>query len=205
MFVSKNIPLDTHKIISEIKDRQQAPWNSGRINDYNEYPTLQKLFDLINSGIPKEDFFYKGDLFRLHTPFFTCSTDVDPQRERIIGKICSDGSCRALPITEYSHKLVAYSRAFDFTDTNVFYKVYPTEKAKLLHINTQSLFGIDVNKFLNRYGIVTRYEKEQEVLFPLEKLFVIKEYNGTPNKFKYYLRKNKIAPVGASTVLTGEL
>ncbi len=190
MVVSKNIPLDANKIINEIMHRQQAPWNNGRINEYTEYPTLQKLFDLINSGIPEEDFFYKGDLFRLHTPFFTCSTNVDPQRECIIGKICSDDSCRALPITEYSHKLVAYSKSFDFTDTNVFYKVNPTGKAILLHINTQSLFGIDVNKILNRYGIVTRYEKEQEVLFPLEEMFVVKEYNGTPNKFKYYLRKN---------------
>ena len=190
MVVSKNIPLDANKIINEITHRQQAPWNNGRINEYTEYPTLQKLFDLINSGIPEEDFFYKGDLFRLHTQFFTCSTNVDPQRECIIGKICSDDSCKALPITEYSHKLVAYSKSFDFPDTNVFYKVCPTEKAILLHINTQSLFGIDVNKLLNRYGIVTRYEKEQEVLFPLEEMFVIKEYNGTPNKFKYYLRKN---------------
>lgn len=190
MIVSKNIPLEVDKIINEIMHRQQAPWNNGRINEYNEYPTLQKLFDLINSGIPEEGFFYKGDLFRLHTPFDTLSTDVDPQREQIIGKIYSDGSCRVLPITEYSYKLVAYSKAFDFTDTTVFYKVYPNDKAILLHINTQSLFGIDVNKLLNRYGIVTRYEKEQEVLFPLEETFIIKEYNGTPNKFKYYLRKN---------------
>ena len=129
-------------------------------------------------------------MLRLHTPFVTLSTDVDPQRERIIGKICSDGSCTVLPITEYSYKLVAYSKAFDFTDTTVFYKVYPNDKAILLHINTQSLFGIDVNKLLNRYEIVTRYEKEQEVLFPLEKIFVKKEYIGTPNKFKYYFREN---------------
>lgn len=190
MKVSKNIPLEADTIINEIMHRQQAPWNNGRINEYNVYPTLQKLFDLMNSGIPEEEYFYKGDLFRLHTPFYTLSTDVDPQRERIIGKISSDGSCSVLPITEYSNKLVAYSKTFDFTDTTIFYKVCPNDKAILLHINTQSLFGIDVNKLLNRYGKVTRYEKEQEVLFPLEKTFVIKEYNGTPNKFKYYLRKN---------------
>lgn len=188
MIVSKNVPLDADKVISEIMNRQQAAWNNGRINDYNDYPTLQKLFDLINSGIPEEDFFYKGDLFRLHTPFFTCSTNVDPQRERIIGKICSDDSCRALPITEYSHKLVAYSKDLDFTNTKVFYKVYPTEKAILLHINTQSLYGIDVNKLLNQYGENSSFEKEHEVLFPLQEKFVIKEYSGTPNKFKYYLR-----------------
>ena len=192
MIVSKNIPLEADKIIKEIMHRQQAPWNNGRINEYKEYPTLQKLFDLINSGIPKEDFFYQGDLYRLHTPCDTLSTYVDPQRERIIGKICSDDSCRVLPLTEYSYKLVAYSKAFNFTDATIFYKVYPNENATLLHINTQSLFGIDVNKLLNRYGKVTRYEKEQEVLFPLEETFVIKEYNGTPNKFKYYLRKNTL-------------
>lgn len=187
--ISKNIPLEADKIINEITHRQQEPWNNGIINEYNEYPALQKLFDLINSGIPEEEFFYKGDLFRLHTPFFTLSTEVDPQREQIIGKISSDGSCSALPITEYSYKIVAYSKSFDFTDTKVFYHVFPKGKAILLHINTQSLYGIDVNKLLNRYRIFNRYEKEQEVLFPLEKTFVLKEYNGTPNKFKYYLRK----------------
>lgn len=190
VIVSKNIPLESDKIINEIMHRQQAPWNNGRINENKEYPTLQKLFVLINSGIPEEDFFYKGDLFRLHTPYCTLSTNVNPLRERIIGKICSDGSCRVLPITEYSNRLVAYSKAFDFSNTTVFYKVCPNNKAILLHINTKSLFGIDVNKLLNRYEIDTRYEKEQEVLFPLEKTFIIKEYNGTPNKFKYYLRKD---------------
>lgn len=190
MIVSKSIPLEVDKIIKEITDRQQAPWNNGRINENNDYPTLQKLFNLINSGIPEEDFYYKGDLFRLHTPSFTSSTCVNSQRERIIGRISSDGSCRILPITEYSYKLHAYSKTFNFTDTKVFYKVYPSDKAILLHINTQSFFGIDINKFLNRYERVTRYSQEQEVLFPLEKKFIIKEYNGTPNKFKYYLRKN---------------
>ena|GEM_PF-2627991 len=190
MIVSKNIPLDADKIVNEITHRQQAPWSDGRINKYNEYPTLQKLFDLINSGIPEEDFFYRGDLFRLHTPVVTLSTNVDPQREQIIGKISCDGSCSVLPITEYSYKLVSYSKTFDFTDTTVFNKVRPNKKAILLHINTQSLFGIDVNKLLNRYGKVNRYENEQEVLFPLEEMFVIKEYKGTPNKFKYYLRNS---------------
>lgn len=125
--------------------RQQAPWNNGRINEYNKYLTLQKLFNLINCGIT-EDFFYKGNLFRLHSSFSTFCINVNPQRERLFGKIFSDGSCRALPITEYSHKLVAYSKSFDFTNTNVFYKMCPTEKAILLHINTQALFGIDVKQ-----------------------------------------------------------
>lgn len=189
MIVSNDIPIEIEKIINEITHRLQAPWNNGRINDNNEYPTLQKLFNLINSGIPTEDFFYKGDLFRLHTQYTALSAYIDPQREQIIGKIESDGSCSALPITEYTPKLVAYSKTPDFTNRTIFNKVCPKEKAILLHVNTQSHYGIDVNKFLNRYGVDTCYEKEQEVMFPLEKAFVIKEYHGTPNKFKYFLRK----------------
>lgn len=192
MIISNNIPLDADKVIAEISNRQQAPWNDGRINDYCEYTTLQKLYAYINSGIPQEDFFYKGDLFRIHTSYVILSASVDSQKERIVSKVWSDDSCRALSYTEYSSKLVAFSKAFAFTDNHIFYKVDSTEKSILLHVNTQSHYGIDVNVLLKRYGIVTRYENEQEVLFPLEEEFVVKEYFGTPNKFKYYLRGQNI-------------
>ena len=50
-------------------------------------------------------------------------------------------------------------------------------------------YGIDVNCLQRRFGYLTRYAGEQEVLFPLDKELIVKEYGGTPNKFKYYLRK----------------
>ena len=47
-------------LVTEIKRRQHAPWNNGRINDREDFPLIQKLFEYINSGIPKEDFFYQN-------------------------------------------------------------------------------------------------------------------------------------------------
>ena len=173
----------------ELVERQQLPWNNGRISEYKEYPSLHKLFQIINSGIPKEDFFYQGDLFRIHTGYVKLKENVEPSRERIIGKVRSDGSCRVLPITEYPDTLAAFSKRYDFTDRNIYYKVYPCEKAILIHSNTGSLYGIDVNVLKERFGVGhDRYSGEQEVLFPLLREYVVKEYNCTPNRFKYYLR-----------------
>lgn len=188
MFVSKNIPVSVVKVVNEIMTRQGMPWN-GRISEYHSFPTLQELFQIVNSGIPKEDFFYQGDIYRLHSPFVTTTEWVDPEKERIISKVRSDGSCSVLPMTKYSDKLVAFSKSYDFTDQRIYYKVAPSQRSILIHINTKKLYGIDVNVLLNRFGIdQRRYEGEQEILFPLLREYVVKEYDGTPNKFKYYLR-----------------
>lgn len=164
------------------------PWN-GRISEYRSFPALQRLFEMMNSGIPKEVFFYQGDIYRLHSPYVTTTEWIDPQKERIISKVCSDGSCSVLPITEYSDTLVAFSKSYDFTDYRIYYKVAASQRSILIHINTKKLYGIDVNALLNRFGVDQwRYEGEQEILFPLLQEYVVKEYDGTPNKFKYYLR-----------------
>ena len=187
--ISDNIKIHADVVIAEIAQRQQLPWNNGRISDYNQFPELQKLFRIINSGIPREDFFFQGDLFRLHTTYVTLEEYVDPSKERITGKVCSDGSCEVIPLTEYSDTLVAFSKSYDFTDRRVYYKVYPSDKAIMIHSNTKDLYGIDVNAFMDRFGVKQkRYSGEQEVLFPILRDYVVKEYEGTPNKFKYYLR-----------------
>ena len=188
--VSPNINLSAEQVINEISERQQLPWNSGGIALYRQFPALQELFSIINSGIPREDFFYQGDLFRLHTPYIGIADDIDPSQEVVVSKICDDGSCIILPKTRYSDAIVAFSKSFDFTDPRVYYKVRASTRARLIHVNTGSHYGIDVNKLMARFGCkIERYEREQEVLFPLQKEFVVKEYNGTPNKFKYYLRR----------------
>ena len=187
--ISKNIPIDAECILDEIRQRQTASWNNGKINDYLNFPYLTELYKIINSGIPEEDFFYKGDLFRIHSAYVGLSQYIDPAKEIIVGKICSDDSCKILSTTEYSEKLVAFSKSFDFTDRNIYNKIFPTERAVIIHVNTKSCYGIDVNKLQVRFGIKTRYAGEQEVLFPLKNEFVVKEYNATPNKVKYYFRK----------------
>ena len=188
MFISKNIPISAEKVVNEITTRQGMPWN-GRISEDHSFPALQKLFQIVNSGIPKEDFFYQGEIYRLHSPFVTTNEWIDPKKERIISKVRSDGSCSVLPITEYSNTLVAFSKSYDFTDQNIYHKVAPSQRSILIHTNTKNLYGIDVNVLLNRFGVDQwRYEGEQEILFPLLQEYVVKEYDGTPNKFKYYLR-----------------
>ena len=188
MLISENIPLPVDGVIKEIMRRQSESWNNGRINDYLSFPLLQELFSYINWGIPKQDFFYQGDLFRIHGSQTKHVSSVDLGRERIISKPCSDGSCRVLPITEYTEKLVSFSKNHDFT-RKCYYKVDVDIRAVLFFCNTRRMYGIDVNTFLHKYGYRNElYEEEQEVLFPLMKDYIIKEYSCTPNQFNYYLR-----------------
>lgn len=188
MFISPNIPINAELLISEICTRQNCAWNNGRINDCEDFPLIQKLFQYINSGIPKEDFFYQGPIYRIHTSYSTLKEYVDTDKEFITSKVWSDGSCRVLPCTEETEKLCAFSKSFDFTK---FDKVINDEMAIFLSCNTGNLYGIDINVLLDKFGVLNRFEKEQEVLFPIQNEFIIKEYKCTPNKFNYYMRKQK--------------
>ena len=165
--VSKNIPLDAELVIQEIHKRQDLPWNNGRINNYNEFPLLNNLFKIINSGIAEEDFMYKGDLFRIHTAYESYIDVIDQSNERVLGKIYEDGSCFVLPFTSYSNDVVAFSKDPDFT-RKVFYKVSSKRQAVIIHLNTLDLYGIDINALYHRFGYSNlRLEDEKEVLFPL--------------------------------------
>ena len=189
MLISENIPLDVEPVLREMYERQGLPWNNGRINDYRQFDALNKLFGIINSGIPKEDFMFQGDLYRIHTAYGTSYECIDSSKERLIGKVYDDDSCLVLPLTQFSKEVVAFSKKPDFTRP-VFYKIYPSEKAVIFHANTGSLFGIDVNQFYKRYGLSNeRMKDEMEVLFPLIQETLVKEYWCTPNRFKYYMRK----------------
>ena len=187
MKISEHIPLPVEEVVEEILRRQGSPWNNGRINEYDDFPLLEKMFRYMNSGIPEEDYFYRGNLFRIHTSYSTFVTAVDNQHECIIHS-SSDGSCRVLPKTDYSDKLVAFSKDKDFT-RNCYYKVCKKDTAIMFYCNTGSMCGIDINSFFQKYGYRNElYEEEKEVLFPLNKQYVIKEYKCTPYKFNYYLR-----------------
>ena len=116
MLISERIPLDVEAVIREIRERQGLPWNNGRINEYSNYGILQKLFVYMNSGIPEEDFFYKGNLFRIHSSYVEHVSRVDSSREIIVSS-SDDGSCSVLPVTEYSAALVSlFNKAFLCTD-----------------------------------------------------------------------------------------
>lgn len=179
---------DTKSVIKEIQKRQQGSWHKGA-GLYDDFPAIQELFQIINSGIERDDFFFSGDIFRLHTPFDIDADNTCEMEGEIIGKIYIDNSCLFLPKTVYNNNIVAFCKNCDFT-RDVFYKVAPNMPARLIHVNTGSLYGIDVNKFMDKFGCkMGRYEKEEEILFPLDKEYVVKEYKGTPRKFKYYLRR----------------
>ena len=188
MFLSPNIPINTRLLIAEIHKRQGRPWNDGRINDYEEFPLLQQLFQYINSGIPQEDFFYQGPIYRIHTPYIKLTKDINKKKEFIAGPICLDGSCRVLPYTEETNKVCAFSKSFDFT-SDAFSNVYDDEMAIFLFCNTNSLYGIDVCILLDKLGEPNRLNGEQEVLFPIQREFIIKEYQCYPNQFKEYIDK----------------
>ena len=184
MNVSKNIPINVYDLIAEIVKRQNCPWNNGRINDYQDFPLIQQLFQCINSGIQKEDFFYQGPLYRIHTSYGILHQFIEKDKEFLVSKVYCDDSCRVLPYTEETEKLCAFSKHYDFTP---FYKVYD-ETAIFLLCDTGNLYGIDVCALLSRFGISNRFEFEQEVLFPIRKNLIIKEYKCTPKQFNYYMR-----------------
>lgn len=168
--------------------RREAPWNNGRINYRFSFPELNKLFKLINSGVEKEPFFYRGSLFRIHQGHSMLYDDIDENRYVLCGAVCDDGSCHVLPRTEYDEKLVAYSINPDFT-RDVYYRVRGDETAIIIHANTKNKYGIYGNELIKVLGgQMDRFYEEYEVLFPLLKEYVVKEYKTTPNRFKYYKR-----------------
>lgn len=197
MNISENIPLDVDLVLAELSWRQHAQWN-GNINEKREFPRLRELFRIINSGIPKEDFFYKGDLFRIHPSRDGLYGCIDLDRYRIVSGICDDGSCWISPITQYTDKLVSYSKSPDYT-TPVWYKVWPRVQNLFLHVQTGGLYGIDVNALFARFGFYNeKFLGEQEVLFPLFQENVVKEYLCTPAQMKYYFRKFSVDLSGDS-------
>lgn len=168
--------------------RRKAPWNNGRINDHLSFPELNKLFKIINSGVEEEPFFYQGNLFRIHQGYSMLYDDIDISREVLCGSAYNDGSCHVLPITKYDEKLVAYSLNPDFT-RGAYYKVRGNETAVIIHANTKDEYGIYGNELIRALGgRMDKFHEEYEVLFPLSKKYVVKEYRTTPNKFKYYKR-----------------
>lgn len=188
MLISKEIPVEVNDVIKAIYERQSLPWNNGRINDYSSFDILQKMLCYINSGVSRQDYFYQGKIFRIHSSYTTLESYVNTDREFIVSKINDDGSCKVLPLTEYSDKVVAYSKNYDFTRA-CYYKISKRLKAVMFYCDTGKMFGLDINAFLKKYNVRNeRFEEEQEILFPLQKEYVIKEYICTPKQFNYYMR-----------------
>lgn len=189
MIVRQDIPLNVDDIVHTIRERQGAGWNGGIYYQYFNSSILQSLFDYMNSGIPVDNYFYRGSIYRIHCSSFMLASNVNKDDDIIIGKICGDGSCRVLPVTKYTDKLSSFSKCYDFT-TKCYYKVSPKEQAVLFHFNTGDKYGLDINSFLHKYGYKNEiFEGEQEILFPFSQQYILKEYHCTPNQFKYYMRK----------------
>lgn len=188
MKITDYLSLNAQPILYEMRCRQEESWNYGKINDRYDYPYLNELFRIINSGIPKEDFMYQGNLFRIHSASTISYENIDLSKNILISDIYSDGSCGVLTKTELTDKVVAFSKNPDFT-RRIFYKIKPSQKAIILFANTNSLYGIDINEFYKHFGVRNpRFEEEKEVLFPIFKENIIKEYQCTPRQFKYYMR-----------------
>lgn len=168
------------KCIKELHNRQNRDWNNGRIADNYDYPEIEKCFELINIK-QSEELGYKGDLFRIHTVTTGIIDFIDPNEYEILNEPEEeDRSCSVLSKTVYDGKIVAFSKSYDFTK-EVYYKVNPEQICNIIHINTGDMYGIDVNAIITN----ERLEDEQEVLFPLDKKYLVKEYKHiTPIEFK---------------------
>ena len=173
-------PFNYDLLVNEIYTRQNCSWNNGRINNYMSFPEIEACFDFINQG-DGYDVGYKGDLFRIHTVTTGIIDFIDPNKYDILNEPDEeDGSCSILSKTNYDGKIVAFSKSYDFTK-EVYYKVYPEQICNIIHINTGDMYGIDINTIITN----ERLEDEQEVLFPLDKKYLVKEYKHiTPAEFK---------------------
>lgn len=91
------------------------------LNGKWHYSNLDKLFEIINSGIPEEDFFYKGDLFRIHHYKAIDKDEYNPFAHDVLGRF-SDGQLCVVSGTRYDGKLSSFSKSYDFT-SHVWYRV----------------------------------------------------------------------------------
>lgn len=188
MNISESIAINIESVAREIYERQDAPWNGGIYFDNKRYTILNELFINMNRSREMHDFMYKGDIYRIHCQNVKFRECVVPWDEIVVGKVCDDGSCSVLPITQYNDMLSSFSSNHDFT-RQCYYKIIPNQIAILFHANTGCRYGLDVNQFLNTYGYKNdRFAEEHEILFPMNKNYIIKEYICSPNQFNYYMR-----------------
>lgn len=182
--IAKDIPLKAKDVADEIFKRQGMPFNDGRTNDYEDFPNIQELFKIINSGVKKQPWMYQGRLYRIHSAHPTTPYLVDKIKEEIIEEI-NDNECVVLPYTEYSEKLVAFSKNDDFTRKGLFNHKLDTERiAVIICADTKKYYGIDVNEFCKHFkNYKKQFANEEEVLFPLLKEFVTDEFKCTPEEF----------------------
>lgn len=186
--ISSNIPLNVYEIIDAIHFHQRSPWNYNLGNNYDGVEILTDLWKYMNSGVPEEYFFYKGDLYRIHCPNTTLIQYIDKENETIVGKVWGDGSCSVLPKTHYDDYPISFSKSYDFTKP-VYYKVVHSKTSIINHINTKDKYGIDVNAIMFKYDFPNlQVVEEQEIMFPMMKDYVVKEYKCSPNQFLYYMR-----------------
>ena len=147
---------------------------------------LEEFYIELNKNIElASKYGFKGNLYRIHTPYTALASENDRSKEYIVGEVCEDGSCSVLKETQYNNKIASFSKSYDFT-RDVFYKISSNEKCNIIHVITGIKYGIDVTKVIGE----NRFKDEQEVLFPLDKKFLLKEYkNITPIKFKEIIEK----------------
>lgn len=179
--------FERYKLACEIEAWLGAPWNGcGKVSV--DFPELNRLFKQINQTKEVLPYAYSGRIYRIHCPHSGLAVNIDASLEYVFGRIWSDGSCSILPITQYDGRLASFSKSPDFT-TLAYYKVCPTKKAVFLVSDTGSQMGIDVMALLSYLGVEkSRFLGEREVIFPITRNTVVKEYHCTPNCFKYYMR-----------------
>lgn len=171
--------IDNEKFRNELCKRQRLSWSDGRIEDYEKFPEIKKVFEVINE---LNKIGYKGDLYRIHFAQHVESDKANIEEDYIIRTDERNNDCYLIPKTDYNGKIVSFSKSYDFTDTKNYPKITPDlPYYNFIHINTSDMLGIDVMKA----GGDKRYQNEQEVLFPLDKKYLVKEYKHiTPIEFK---------------------
>lgn len=195
VYISNDIPLYLDDILNAVLQHQKQPWCDASSDECDELIVLQNLFDYMNSGAEPDVYFYKGDLYRIHTSQTMLRTQIGT--DYLILSSSSDTSCHVLRDPLYSDCVKSFSKAHKFSDKKIYNDVFSNERADIFHVKAEKQYGIDLNVLWhmipddildNKYSSYKRYCNEEEVLYPLRKQDLVKWYRCTPNQFDYYYR-----------------
>lgn len=120
---------------------------------------------------------YHGDIYRVLDKAYVYPKNGEPYKR--------------MPAIKWHGMIASWSSSYDFTTG--FNHIYSDVKYTIIHANTGSSAGIDVNKFSEYLRCYNQHTAcENEVIFPMKKEFVVNVYKKiTPTEFKELMERGE--------------